>query len=195
MAVTIGEKENCTRKFNGNIPALSLAGDEMSTSTDSDEATDPSYEIKNIRSIINVTRENIDALNAKFAGFPRPPSMYVAEYRELTAKLHSLESALKELQRAGSPEHDGRPSRVFLRAHLPNQQRTSVQIKPGLTLRDALSKALKLRNLTCEMCEVLRPEGGQALPWDMDISSIDTEEVSRTEYFTHDCIVSKQEIP
>ena len=39
----------------------------------------------------------IDALNAKFANLQEPPSMYVAEYQELTSKLHELEIKEHEL--------------------------------------------------------------------------------------------------
>ncbi|KOB70097.1 Raf [Operophtera brumata] len=195
MAVTT-EKENCSRKINGNIPALSLNSDNMSTSTDSDDVADPIYEIRNIQNIINVTRENIDALNAKFAGFQQPPSLYLSEYHELTSKLHNLElreRTLRELLQEESPDRSEecslqddskkfdtltRQPKVFLRAHLPNQQRTSVQVKDGVTLRDALSKALKLRNLTCEMCEVVRTVYNQVIPWDIDITLIDAEEVT-----------------
>ncbi|XP_012547726.2 raf homolog serine/threonine-protein kinase Raf isoform X2 [Bombyx mandarina] len=194
MAVT-SEKENCAR-INGNIPALSLNSDNMSTSTDSDETADPEYEIRNIQNIINVTRHNIDALNAKFAGFQHPPSLYLIEYQELTSKLHTLEQRerhLRELLQTDSPDHSEeysffddskkfdtltRQRKVFLRAHLPNQQRTSVQVKEGVTLRVALSKALKLRNLTCEMCEVVRTGYNQVIPWDIDITTIDAEEVT-----------------
>ncbi|CAH0722132.1 unnamed protein product, partial [Brenthis ino] len=195
MAVT-REKENCSRKINGNIPALFLNSDNMSTSTDSDDVADPTYEIRNIQSIINVTRENIDALNAKFACLQHPPPLYLSEYQELTAKLHNLElreQTLRDLLQCDSPDRSEeyswqddskkydtltRQPKVFLRAHLPNQQRTSVQVKEGVTLREALMKALKLRNLTCEMCEVVRTGNNQVIPWDIDITTIDAEEVT-----------------
>lgn len=70
-----------------------------------------------------------------------------------------------------------RQPKLFLRAHLPNQQRTSVQVIAGIRLRDALSKALKRRNLTCEMCEVKQLSSDQPIPWDTDISLIHAEEV------------------
>ncbi|CAH2100444.1 unnamed protein product [Euphydryas editha] len=192
MAVT-REKENCSRKINGNIPALSLNSDNMSTSTDSDDVADPTYEIRNIKNIINVTRENIDALNARFAGLQHPPSLYLSEYQELTAKLHNLEQTLRERLQSDSPDRSEeyswqddskkydtltRQPKVFLRAHLPNQQRTSVQVKEGVTLREALMKALKLRNLTCEICEVVRTGNNEVIPWDIDITMIDAEEVT-----------------
>lgn len=67
--------------------------------------------------------------------------------------------------------------KLFLRAHLPYQQRTSVQVIPGLRLRDALQKALKRRNLTCEMCEVTQLGTDTLIAWDTDISLIRAEEV------------------
>lgn len=117
MAV-LGEKESHTicPNFNGTsvsnqsrristtsstIPLLSLydSSDKMSTSSpDSEELGDPlSDELRNIQSVIHVTRENIDALNEKFANLQEPPPMYVTEYQELTSKLHELEIKEHEL--------------------------------------------------------------------------------------------------
>lgn len=52
-----------------------------------------------------------------------------------------------------------------------------LQVIPGLRLRDALSKALKRRNLTCEMCEVTTLTRDKPIHWDTDISLIRAEEV------------------
>lgn len=227
MAV-LGEKDNhnICANFNGNtVPSLSfMHSEKMSTSTDdSDELLDSlSEELRNIQSVIHVTRENIDALNEKFANLQEPPTMYITEYQELTSKLHELEvkeheliekmqqNEIKELCAANETsslsshtnnnlvmssnlgsnidtdelnESESNSStlthqpKIFLRAHLPNQQRTSVQVVPGLRLRDALSKALRLRNLTHEMCEVIQVNSNNTIPWDTDISSIRAEEV------------------
>lgn len=64
-----------------------------------------------------------------------------------------------------------------MRAHLPNQQRTSVQIVPGLRLRDVLAKALTRRNLKCEMCMVTTEDSDYPIPWDIDVSSLECKEV------------------
>lgn len=67
------------------------------SSTDSDQdVTDEYDELINIKNVIILLRDNIDALNEKFADFPASelPSMYLEEYQELTTKLHELE--LKE---------------------------------------------------------------------------------------------------
>lgn len=90
-------------KLNGKsrIPTLSFMynTEKMSSSTDdSEDIQDPlSEELRNVQSVMHVTRENIDALNAKFANFQEPPSMYIAEYQELTSKLHDLEIKEHEL--------------------------------------------------------------------------------------------------
>lgn len=68
--------------------------------------------------------------------------------------------------------------KLFLRAHLPNQQRTSVQVVPGQRLREALAKALTRRNLTFDMCEVYQSDTDIPIPWDTDISSLNCDEIS-----------------
>lgn len=48
------------------------------------------------------------------------------------------------------------PLRSVVRAHLPNQQRTTVQVQPGRTLKEALAKALNFRKLSHDVCIVYR---------------------------------------
>lgn len=83
------------------IPTLSFmyTSEKMSSSTDdSEDLADPlNEELRNVLSVMHVTRENIDALIAKFANFQEPPSMYLEEYQELTSKLHELEIKEQEL--------------------------------------------------------------------------------------------------
>lgn len=169
-------------------------------STDYDEIETLEDELKNIQNVIHLTRENIDALNAKFAGLQHPPPMYLTEYQELTSKLHELEVKEQQLneqinyQKTYLQEGDSevniqssaergqktniQPSlKSVVRAHLPNQQRTGVQVKPRQTVRDALAKAMKLRNLTPEMCVVYAANSDTQIPWDADLSLIDTEEI------------------
>lgn len=131
-----------------------------------------------------LTRANIDALMAKFADYQHPPPVYLKEYDDLTSKLHELEAEERrltdQLSNGGgeSPESPRRPPPRFLRAHLPNQQRTSVQVRPGLTLRDALAKAMKLRNLVCEMCCVYLGGSDVAINWDVDIWKLNCDEIT-----------------
>ncbi|XP_014204432.1 raf homolog serine/threonine-protein kinase phl [Copidosoma floridanum] len=192
----------------------SKGGDQVDFSDNDDSYTDTEslrYELKNIQSVINVTRQNIDAMNNRFAGDEDPPSIYLTEYHELTSKLHELEAKERalndilnstleveaaiptnevstyELQSSINSRHQqhrvsiSRPK--TLRALLPNQQRTSVQMREGLSLRDALAKPMKLRNLTTEMCEVyiIGEDGTKSVhqvPWEKDISTLESNTVS-----------------
>uniref|UniRef100_A0A182NN68 Phorbol-ester/DAG-type domain-containing protein n=1 Tax=Anopheles dirus TaxID=7168 RepID=A0A182NN68_9DIPT len=173
---------------------------------DTDEELDPflqlEEDLRNIKSVIHVTRENIDALNAKFADFQQPPALYLEEYQELTSKLHDLEIKEQDLidkkvqlqheqysepSEPPDPEERietesmcgtlSRQSKILLRAFLPNQQRTSVQVIPGMRLKDALAKALKRRNLTCEFCEVTAGTSDYPIPWETDVSALNCDEV------------------
>ncbi|XP_017036489.1 raf homolog serine/threonine-protein kinase Raf isoform X2 [Drosophila kikkawai] len=216
------------------------------SSAESDsELYDPlAEELHNVQLVKHVTRENIDALNAKFANLQEPPAMYLTEYQELTSKLHELEAKEHELmeqlnaiqqqqqqQQSSSHEapeetaaeqphyqnqtqilqqqrqlariHGGggggtdltdsglggsnpasqcgtltRQPKILLRAHLPNQQRTSVEVVAGVRLCDALMKALKLRQLTPDMCEVSTTHSGRhIIPWHTDIGTLHVEEI------------------
>ncbi|KAJ6634759.1 Raf like serine/threonine-protein kinase Raf, partial [Pseudolycoriella hygida] len=140
-------------------------------------------------------RANIDGIIKKYANMQNPPPLYLTEYQELTSKLHELEmkeraileSKQNEIEPPDHTEYKDetasnygtltRQPKTFLRAHLPYQQRTSVEVIPGLRLRDALQKALKRRNLTCNMCEVSVYGKNIPIAWDTDISLIQAEEV------------------
>ena len=53
-----------------------------------------------------------------------------------------------------------------------------MQVKQGQTLREALVKPLKLRELEPNMCSVYKgPDQDIPLPWDTDISSLEGGEV------------------
>ncbi|XP_043204564.1 raf homolog serine/threonine-protein kinase Raf-like isoform X1 [Amphibalanus amphitrite] len=173
-------------------------------------------QLQNIQNVIRLKKENVDALNAKFAGFQHPPNMYLDEYNELTHKLHEFEARRQELQEAiarGASTNGGldgagaggetverpvphvssgvsvgscgspapvppSPLKAFIRAHLPNQQRTSVTVRYGVTVREALSKAMSLRKLTPETCVVYQCSKPQIrIPWDADITSLDVDEI------------------
>ncbi|XP_017064209.1 raf homolog serine/threonine-protein kinase Raf [Drosophila eugracilis] len=204
---------------------------ESSTEGDSDLYDPLAEELHNVQLVKHVTRENIDALNAKFANLQEPPAMYLMEYQELTSKLHELEAKEQELmERLNSQDHQEdsslverfkeqphyqnqtqilqqqrqlarvhhgndltdslgsqpgsqcgtltRQPKILLRAHLPNQQRTSVEVISGVRLCDALMKALKLRQLTPDMCEVSTTHSGRhIIPWHTDIGTLHVEEI------------------
>lgn len=180
-------------KLNGilSIPHDIQTPSKMSTDS---EDLDIQQELRNIENVISLTRTNIDALMAKFADYQQPPTMYLKEYEELTSKLHELEAEEQRLndlcnckdnvdisepgRSDGSKlQYGSLPRPNVIRAHLPNQQRTSVQVREGLTLREALAKAMKLRDLICETCRVYRSDTNSYIDWDTDISNLDCEEI------------------
>lgn len=188
----ISSQEKKATVVSASLSAVDVLSDTMSSDS---EEMDIQQELRNIESVISLTRANIDALNAKFAGFQHPPTMYIKEYNDLTSKLHELEAEemrLKELKEQmngrESPEdssyYEAKPQNdtfrpKFLRAYLPNQQRTSVQVRDGLTLRDALAKAMKLRNLVCETCRVYRGKySDESINWDTDINTLNCSEIT-----------------
>uniref|UniRef100_A0A671RTX0 RAF proto-oncogene serine/threonine-protein kinase n=1 Tax=Sinocyclocheilus anshuiensis TaxID=1608454 RepID=A0A671RTX0_9TELE len=76
---------------------------------------------------------------------------------------------------------DSRTSRT-IRAFLPNQQRTVVNVRPGLTLHSCLIKALKVRGLQPECCAVFSLHPGQSskksrMDWNTDSTSLIGEEL------------------
>jgi hypothetical protein len=142
-------------------------------------------QLRNIQSMIRLTKGNLEALNARFAQYQHPPSMYIAEYEDLTSKLnefqrqeeklleliadygdyedspidiidgHNYELLANASSGSGSSSSQPRtPLKPVIRAHLPNQQRTTVPVYPGQTVREALAKAMRRRRLTPEMCSV-----------------------------------------
>ncbi|KAL2091549.1 hypothetical protein ACEWY4_013812 [Coilia grayii] len=69
-----------------------------------------------------------------------------------------------------------------IRVYLPNQQRTVVNVRPGMTLHSCLIKALKVRGLQPECCAVFRLTPGQRsrkarMDWSTDSTSLIGEEL------------------
>ncbi|KAM9786084.1 raf-1 proto-oncogene, serine/threonine kinase a [Neosynchiropus ocellatus] len=69
-----------------------------------------------------------------------------------------------------------------IRVYLPNQQRTVVNVRPGVTLHSCLIKALKVRGLQPQCCAVFRLQPGQRskklrMDWNTDSTSLIGEEL------------------
>ncbi|XP_062315195.1 raf-1 proto-oncogene, serine/threonine kinase a isoform X2 [Osmerus eperlanus] len=69
-----------------------------------------------------------------------------------------------------------------IRVYLPNQQRTVVNVRAGMTLHSCLIKALKVRGLQPECCAVFRLHHGQRskklrMDWNTDSTSLIGEEL------------------
>ncbi|XP_026097210.1 raf-1 proto-oncogene, serine/threonine kinase a isoform X1 [Carassius auratus] len=76
---------------------------------------------------------------------------------------------------------DSKTSRT-IRVFLPNQQRTVVNVRPGMTLHSCLIKALKVRGLQPECCAVFSLHPGQRskksrMDWNTDSTSLIGEEL------------------
>uniref|UniRef100_A0A8C7IDP5 non-specific serine/threonine protein kinase n=1 Tax=Oncorhynchus kisutch TaxID=8019 RepID=A0A8C7IDP5_ONCKI len=155
--------------------------------------------IWNIKQMIKLTQEHLEALLDKFGGECNPPSIYLEAYEEYTSKLDSLQQREQQLLEAmgngtdfysSSPtppsllDGDGRanprsPQKPIVRVFLPNKQRTVVPARCGMTVRDSLKKALMMRGLIPECCAVYRIQDGEKKPlgWDTDISWLTGEEL------------------
>eukprot|EP00066_Takifugu_rubripes_P011586 XP_011600852.1 PREDICTED: RAF proto-oncogene serine/threonine-protein kinase isoform X3 [Takifugu rubripes] len=69
-----------------------------------------------------------------------------------------------------------------IRVYLPNQQRTVVNVRPGMTLHSCLIKALKVRGLQPQCCAVFRLHPGQSskklrMDWNTDSTSLIGQEL------------------
>ncbi|KAK2885972.1 hypothetical protein QQF64_020493 [Cirrhinus molitorella] len=76
---------------------------------------------------------------------------------------------------------DSKTSRT-IRVFLPNQQRTVVNVRPGMTLHSCLIKALKVRGLQPECCAVFSLHPGERskksrMDWNTDSTSLIGEEL------------------
>uniref|UniRef100_A0AAQ4QUY0 RAF proto-oncogene serine/threonine-protein kinase n=1 Tax=Gasterosteus aculeatus aculeatus TaxID=481459 RepID=A0AAQ4QUY0_GASAC len=63
-----------------------------------------------------------------------------------------------------------------IRVYLPNQQRTVVNVRPGMTLYSCLIKALKVRGLQPQCCAVFRLKKSR-MDWNTDSASLIGEEL------------------
>lgn len=131
-------------------------------------------ELENIKLVIQLTKESIDELNTRFGKLRNPPKILLEEHNDLVKKLTDFESEEKRLNKIIRY----RQTKKILRAHLPDDQRTSVEVLPNVNLSDAFSKALSFRELTTEMCGVypLR-SSSKAIPWNTEITDVQAEEI------------------
>ncbi|XP_071961403.1 serine/threonine-protein kinase B-raf-like isoform X2 [Antedon mediterranea] len=154
-------------------------------------------EIKNVQQLMMLYKENLEQLITHFGDEQHPPSIYVEEYEDLTEKLDTLQHREQELMEKMTNDKTsldeqlvfGEPSEAQLspeaipegklnqksipiRVFLPDQQRTTILAKPGILLQDALSKAMRNRELDCTMCSIFKinPDGTKSrIAWDIDM--------------------------
>jgi hypothetical protein len=80
-----------------------------------------------------------------------PPPAGVGSGYEFGALIDQHSSSSSQISSAIVPKS---PVKTIVRAHLGDHGHTFVSTKPGITVREALSKAMKLRKLTPETCAV-----------------------------------------
>lgn len=161
-------------------------------------------EIRNIQNVIQLTKEQLEALNAEFGNRKHPPSMYLKEYEGLTNKIHELQLKQQELQESlvddddlivsqnyepddvstislpsvpNSSLNSKSPLRNTVKCYLPNKQISSIQVRPGVTLKDALAKGMRLRELSADKCIVYRQPSNTMVTWDTDIALLAGQEL------------------
>uniref|UniRef100_A0A286Y1E7 non-specific serine/threonine protein kinase n=1 Tax=Cavia porcellus TaxID=10141 RepID=A0A286Y1E7_CAVPO len=183
-----GGAEQGQALFNGDMELEAGAGAAASS------AADPAIpeEVWNIKQMIKLTQEHIEALLDKFGGEHNPPSIYLEAYEEYTSKLDALQqreqhlsvlpSSLSVFQNPTdvSRSNPKSPQKPIVRVFLPNKQRTVVPARCGVTVRDSLKKALMMRGLIPECCAVYRIQDGyekKPIGWDTDISWLTGEEL------------------
>ncbi|XP_052029473.1 serine/threonine-protein kinase B-raf isoform X3 [Apodemus sylvaticus] len=178
-----GGAERGQALFNGDMELEAGAGAAASL------AVDPTIpeEVWNIKQMIKLTQEHIEALLDKFGGEHNPPSIYLEAYEEYTSKLDALQQREQQLLEAlvfqtptdVSRNNPKSPQKPIVRVFLPNKQRTVVPARCGVTVRDSLKKALMMRGLIPECCAVYRIQDGEKKPigWDTDISWLTGEEL------------------
>ncbi|XP_030049755.1 serine/threonine-protein kinase A-Raf isoform X1 [Microcaecilia unicolor] len=121
-------------------------------------------------------RRSHDSSSSLSNGYtPSPAELGKGSVVMLSAPIMELPTSQHE--RRPSPE--GNKSGGTIKVYLPNQQRTVVNVRAGMTVYDSLDKALKVRGLNQGCCAVYRLiEGRKALTdWETDISPLVGEEL------------------
>ncbi|XP_067303118.1 raf-1 proto-oncogene, serine/threonine kinase a isoform X1 [Pseudorasbora parva] len=102
-------------------------------------------------------------------------------WRSVTNGLGAKDSVFESSCAQHRSSDDSKTSRT-IRVFLPNQQRTVVNVRPGVTLHSCLIKALKVRGLQPECCAVFSLHPGQRskksrMDWSTDSTSLIGEEL------------------
>ncbi|GAB1598249.1 serine/threonine-protein kinase A-Raf-like isoform X4 [Argonauta hians] len=164
-------------------------------------------ELKNIRNVIRLTKEKLEDMNKEFGKHQHPHPLYIQEYEQLTNKIHDFQLKEQQLldkviipssetededddeEKLPSPTNSSTsspklllksPVRSTIKVLLPNAQFTRVHVKPGVTLKGTLAKAMKLRDFEPDRCLVFiqKPYPRKFIPWDVDLSMLMAEELS-----------------
>ncbi|EDO47089.1 predicted protein, partial [Nematostella vectensis] len=78
----------------------------------------------------------------------------------------------------GSENPTSPPLRAHVRAFLPNQQRTMIKCQPGVTLKQALDKRMRMRGIAIETCLIFHCGTRDIISWDTHLFELEGEEIS-----------------
>lgn len=160
-------------------PTLIIAPVHLHHSTSSSTGTTPIHQQHGSVSSTSLNSNGVDVATVTVTGGETsPPFQHLTFSQEeiFNSDADTLASSASYPQGlSGQPPKS--PVRTILRAHLGDHGHTFVPTKPGITVREALSKAMKLRKLAPETCKVYKVNDKTSISWDMDISEIEGEEI------------------
>ncbi|CAH1785024.1 unnamed protein product [Owenia fusiformis] len=84
---------------------------------------------------------------------------------------------LQNFDKLTTPIAPKSPMKQMLKAYLPNHQITTVTIKSGITLKEGLAKAMKLRDLEAEKCYVTNSRTRYPVDWETEMEDLAGEEL------------------
>ncbi|XP_061187952.1 serine/threonine-protein kinase B-raf-like isoform X1 [Saccostrea echinata] len=182
--------------INGDIPCMP-PGQQNEDDIDIGKIQD---ELKNIRKVIQLTKDSLDELNKTFGNDQQPNPMYLEEYETLTNKIHDLQVKEEDLlakmpneelentpppapstlpssggvaqPNVPNPLPSPKPVHGIIKAYLPNEQFSLVKIEPGKILKEGLKKTMSRRDLLPENCNVFDSTTKMPISWDIDMANL-----------------------
>ncbi|XP_012542189.1 raf homolog serine/threonine-protein kinase Raf [Monomorium pharaonis] len=149
------------------------------------------FEIDNIGKVMKCCKNAVKRWLSVINDEAFPEEEYLQEYIEGTNTLHELQRKEMELVakqekilelvklRRNAKEETPKKVVTILIVHLPNNQHTTIQVQKGLTLRNAVSKAMQRRHLIIDECAAYIKVRITScfISWDTDISTLQCKEV------------------
>ncbi|XP_018406092.1 PREDICTED: serine/threonine-protein kinase B-raf isoform X2 [Cyphomyrmex costatus] len=177
------------QKIVESIPSTSSAIHSDSYQSLIQEKKTLKFEIDNIAKVMTCCKTAVNrwlsVLDEEF-----PEKEYLQEYEEGADKLHELQcieieleskqEKIEELEKLRKKAEDAKKKKKIsiLMIHLPNSQYTTIEVKEGLTLRNAVSKAMERRQLILDDCAAyIKQRMTYFISWDTDISTLPCKEV------------------
>ncbi|KAG5328338.1 ARAF kinase, partial [Acromyrmex heyeri] len=172
-----------------SVPSTSTAIHSDSYQSLIQEKKSLKFEIDNIGKVMTCCKTAVNrwlsVLDEEF-----PEKEYLQEYEEGADKLHELQcieielenkqEKIEELEKLRKKAEEAKKKKKIsiLMIHLPNSQYTTIEVKEGLTLRNAVSKAMERRQLILDDCAAyIKQRMTYFISWDTDISTLPCKEV------------------